>query len=68
MHKFYIQKHFIRFEIFLFCWKLIRETGTGQQVAQLHDMYDDDGTLIRKRHNEELQILCCPPEILRVIK
>ena len=20
----------------------IRETGTGQQVAQLHDMYDDD--------------------------
>ena len=21
----------------------IRETGTGQQVAQLHDRYDDDG-------------------------
>jgi len=21
----------------------IRETGTGQQVAQLHDIYDDDG-------------------------
>ena len=20
----------------------IRETGTGQQVAQLHDMFDDD--------------------------
>jgi len=20
----------------------IRETGTGQQVAQLHDIYDDD--------------------------
>ena len=25
----------------------VRETGTGQQVAQLHDIYDDDNDIFQ---------------------
>ena len=30
----------------------IRETGTGQQVAQLHDIYDDDDEKFHWHHPE----------------
>jgi hypothetical protein len=42
MHKFYLQKHFIRFEIFFFCWNIYSKTarGTSYFVLLIRDSSD----------------------------